>query len=181
MLSLSAITQDSILIHAIRQWKLTPKMHAQDAYKWLYQAAMGGEHAITSQEGPRRSLEDEWKTLDPPSKGEALIVELTPDGSVLRVNLRPYKAGGGNKEALLRAFIDSARRFKPDFELFRKQWSALGRIGPIGHIDPISIRLFDRQARASGYPALRHSPEYVTAYKPAYRVLTKEQWTKLSA
>ena len=44
-------------------------MRADDAYKWLFQATRGGEHAI-DREGALSWLQDEWKTLTPPRAGE---------------------------------------------------------------------------------------------------------------
>lgn len=175
------IADDPIIAHATREWKSTPKMRVEDAYKWLYQARMGGEHAIGDEDGARRWLHDEWGTLGSPMKGEPLIVKLRPDGSLIRVNLRPYKANGGDQKSLLEAFVESAMQFKPDLEHFKKAWLALMNISPMGPISPIAWEKLDKVARTNGYPPMHHSPEYTKAYRPAYRILRSSEWQILSA
>ena len=176
MLLLAHLPPDPILTHAITEWKRTPAMQAQDAYKWLYQATMGGEHAIQDAEGPRRWLDDEWKGLGKPLKGELLVEKLMPDGSVVRVNLRPYKSRGGDKRALLDAFVRSARKYKPDLPKLKRVWkiwiaSSAGSRG--------EWEAFDLRIRKEGFPSVHHSPTYEKAYKPAYRVITGSEWRKL--
>src|SRR5262245_56083851 len=85
---------------AFAGWQPTPKMEIEDAYKWLFHATLGGEHAVTDDEGPRQWLDREWATLGPPLAGEKEVVPLTVDGKLIRLNLRPYKARGGDKEML---------------------------------------------------------------------------------
>lgn len=99
----------------------------EDAYKWLFHATLGGEHAITSAEGPRRWMEREWKTLTAPHPGEKTIQSLRLDGKIVRINLRPYRAKGDSPEPLLMAFIAGAKAFKADKSEFRVVWQEGGR------------------------------------------------------
>jgi hypothetical protein len=169
---------DALLKHAVAQWETQPETRIEDAYKWLFHATQGGEHAITSIEGPRQWLEGEWKTLQKPHPGEKLIVPLRPDGSLVRLNLRPFKARGGSKERLLTAFVSSAKSFKATKSSFIEAWNLLGarlkkaRIGKL--TSPEWLRM-DKEMRPLGFPACHHSEAYEKAYRPAYRVLSKPE------
>ena len=157
-------------------------MTMQDAYKWLYQATLGGEHAVSDDSGPRMWLDREWAGLGRPLRGEALVDKLTPDGRFLRVNLRPYKARGGDKEMLLAVFVASAKAFRSERAAFLDAWAGLGETL---RSEPGNSRLsysewlrFDRNARKDSYPAVHHSDKYERAYKPAYRVVLGELWVE---
>ena len=155
-----------------------PDLRIEDAYKWLFHAARGGEHAVASETAVRLWLDREWETLGPPQSGEPLWTPLTADGRVGRLNLRPYKAQGGSREALLAAFLAGAEAFDADPARFRRAWHALGRElkqRPVGRLTADEWRRFDRARRAEKYPAIHHSPEYEQARRPAYRVLPAAQ------
>ncbi len=159
-----------------------PEAGVEDAYKWLFQAARGGEHAAPSEAAARRWLEAEWATLGSPLPGEPLVVPLRPDGAVVRLSLRPFKTAGGDPEALLQAFLSSARGFEPDPGLFVAAWRAFGRGLPRGGADGKDAGTFEELDRASekaGWPARHHSPGYADARKPAYRVLTGPEAERL--
>ena len=159
-----------------------PSAGIQDAYKWLFQAARGGEHAAPSEEAARTWLEAEWTKLGPPLPGEPLVVPLRPDRAVVRLNLRPFKAAGGDPEALLQSFLSSARSFEPDPGLFVAAWRALGRglagAGANGW-DAAEFEALDHSSEKAGWPARHHGPGYVEARRPAYRVLTGEEAERL--
>lgn len=177
-----SVTAPQLLDFAMAGWRSDPAVRVEDAYKWLYQAALGGEHAIAEETGPRRWLDEEWAGLGEPREGEPLAQALRPDGSVLRINLRPFKAAGGQRERLLRAFVESARAFRGDRALFLAAWSELGRrLRAGGEAQPAGLRFADWQAldeaaRAEGYPAVHHSPSYEQAHAPAYRVVLARVW-----
>lgn len=155
----------------------TPAATPQDAYKWLFQAARGGEHAAPSAEAARRWLEREWETLGPPRPGEPLVEPLRPDGAVVRLHLRPFRAAGGDREALLEAFLGSARAFAADPELFVAAWRAFGDGLPADAAGPMSRAAWaelDRASEEAGWPARHHSRAYAEVHAPAYRVLTGE-------
>lgn len=173
-------SQASILDHAIGQWKATPEMRIEDAYKWLYHAALGGEHAVTSEDGPRRWLDREWAALGAPLAHEPEVVPLTTDGKIVRINLRPYKSRGGDKEMLLWSFVLSAEKFKSDKSVFVREWGALGarlRNQPWAALTSQEWSRLDRDVRAKGFPAIHHSAHYEARYKPAYRVVLSEMLT----
>lgn len=159
-----------------------PSASVEDAYKWLFQAARGGEHAVASEASARAWLEEEWAALGPPRPGERLVEPLRPDGLVVRVHLRPFRAAGGDREALLAAFLESARLFRPDRSLFVASWRELGTLLPDRPGAPMTRADFaalDRAAEAAGWPAGRHGPGFERAHAPAYRVLTGEAAERL--
>ncbi len=159
-----------------------PAAGVEDVYKWLFQAARGGEHAAPSEETARAWLEAEWASLGPPLPGEPLVVPLRPDGSVVRLNLRPFKAAGGDPKALLGAFLSSARSFAPDPLLFVASWRAFGRGLAAGGANGWTAGAFEELDRASekaGWPARHHGRAYSEARRPAYRVLSGEEAERL--
>ena len=155
-----------------------PELRVADAYKWLFHATRGGEHAVADEFAVRKWLETEWATLAPPEPGEPLWTPLTADGRIGRLNLRPYRAQGGSPDALHAAFVAGAESFDADPARFRKAWKALGRAvkkNPQGHLTYPEWKRLDREMRAQGYPAIHHSLEYGQAHRPAYRVLPAAQ------
>lgn len=154
-------------------------MRIEDAYKWLYHATLGGEHAVTSMEQTRRWMDREWAGLGSPSAEEPLAVSLTPDGTLIRVNLRPYKAMGGDPEMMTAMFFLSGQSYRGDKREFVEVWRELGRSLRRRNFGRMSYRdwtRLDRQARPS-YPAIDHSVSFARAKIPAYRVLRREVWS----
>jgi hypothetical protein len=170
-LSLHAVS----VAFAVSSWAAEENFGIRDAYKWLYHASLGGEHAISNRASAERWLDREWETLGEPLRGEPMIVRLTPDGSIVRLNLRPYKQRGLEKSALLDAFVLSAQEFAPDRSRFVTAWRLLNsmlRVQPIGKLSLAEWEALDREMSPLGYPAVHHSEAYERASKPAYRVLT---------
>jgi hypothetical protein len=160
-----------------------PEVRIEDAYKWLFHASRGGEHAIRDAEAARAWLEREWASLGAPEPEEPLVVALRPDGALVRLNLRPYRARGGRPSDILDAFVRSASAFRGDGGGFEAAWGELGRrleARPFGHLDARAFRALDAEARAKGFPAWHHSPSYQDSKRPAYRVLTGEEARRLA-
>jgi len=178
---IAALLALSLLDYSIGQWKLMPEMRAEDAYKWLFHATLGGEHAVLDEDGPRRWLDREWTSLGPPMANEPEVVRLDPSGRLLRVNLRPFKRHGGDKEMLLAIFVASAQSFLADKREFVREWKSLGcrlRVHSIGKIRFEDWQGLDRETAPAGYPAIDHSAPYEKTYSPAYRVILGSLWTK---
>jgi hypothetical protein len=175
---------DNVVPFAEAAFRADPEVRIEDAYKWLFHATRGGEHAVRDEAAVGAWLEREWASLGLPEAGEPLVVGLRPDGALVRLNLRPFKARGGRPDELLSAFLRSARAFQAGGELFEAAWSTLGRrldARPTGHLDGPAWRRFDAEARAKGFPASHHSAAYSAAHHPAYRVLTGDEARQLAA
>lgn len=164
-----------LLEFALSRLGREPGIRIEDAYKWLFHATQGAEHAVKDESGVKAWLDEEWETLSEPEPGEALIVQIRHDGAVARLNLRPFKARGGRKEPLLRAFIKSASRYKADKNEFEAVWRMLGcrlESETLGHLTHDEWNRLDSLARQRGFPAIDHSEECLQRCRPAYRVLT---------
>lgn len=164
----------TLLEFCLEAWCKTPEMRMRDAYKWLFQATMGGEHAIGDDASVRAWMDEEWATIGEPFPNEPMIEPLTPNSRIVRVNLRPYKWRGLDKDELLDAFLSSALRYCGEKGEFLEAWKSLGAFlgeASFGYLDSSSWRDLDAIAVRSEYPAMHHSAEYEAAYFPAYRVL----------
>ncbi len=159
----------------LEQAKRYPAMTAQDCYKLLYQACHGAEHAVTDEAMAATWLDAEWAKLGPTATGEALLEPVTPDGTLVRVNLRPYRDQGGSAAALGRAFFLTGSHRAGTGDAMAAVWSQVEELAAQGRL-PFSAEVaqrFGAQMARAGYPAVHHSEEYARAYRPAYRVVLK--------
>lgn len=163
-------------------WASDPAVEMRDAYKWIFQATMGGEHAAPSRDAADRWLRQEWEGLGPTAPDERLLEPLG-DSGIVRLHLRPFRDAGGAPDALLEAFLASAASFIPAREVFERAWRALGarlQQAPIGRLTHEDWVQLDDETRKAGYPAAHHSERYTQAHQPAYRVLTAERAASLA-
>jgi hypothetical protein len=168
-----------LLLFALAQWRKEPAIEIEDAYKWLYHATLGGEHAVSDDDGPRAWLDREWPILGKPRRAEPLVTKLRPDGKVIRINLRRYRANGGDREMLLAIFVTSASQFHASRQSFRVEWDALGRelrTRRHGKLTFPAWERLDAGTRPRGFPAIDHSAGYERACQPAYRVVLGSLW-----
>ncbi len=155
-----------------------PAMTVQDLYKLLHQAALGSEHAVPDPAAARRWMAWEWAAL-PPGPPEPLIDTLSP--GIVRVHLRPYKAAGGDPDALVEAFVATANSGGGGTERLARygrlavEWAGEGVL-PFSPAE-VSAYLADRAAQ--GFPAVHHSAAYEAAYGPAYRVVATRHLPRL--
>lgn len=171
-----------LLDFASAQWKNDANMEIRDAYKWLFQAANGGEHAAPSRAAAKQWLDNEWSSLGDAEPDEPLWEPLCDDGTIGRMNLRAFKNRGGKSEDVLNAFLKSAGEYKGDGKTFAAAWNELGirlKKHPIGVLKYDDWKTFDDEMRSDEYPAVHHSEKYETAHRPAYRIITKTEMEKL--
>lgn len=177
-----ACAPPALLDFAIPRWQADQSVRIEDSYKWLYQATRGGEHAVPDRETAQRWLDNEWSSLTAEPKDENEWVPLCPGGEIGRLNLRPFKAGGGKANDLLDAFLISAREYRGEPDAFTEVWAELGarlkRRG-LGEITYKEWLRLDAQMKNKGYPAIHHSESYNKARRPAYRILTRDQARRL--
>jgi len=155
-----------------RQWARFPAMEPQDVYKLVFQATMGSRHAGLDSAMAARWLDAEIRDLGP-GPDEPVADTISVDGRMVRVNLRPYLAVGGDRTALLRAFVRSAQEFRGSSGDLGRQLGYVARMASDGQL-PLpagALRRYFARMRAAGYPAVEHSSAYVAAYRPAYRVV----------
>lgn len=164
-----------ILVHRDRR----PLMQVRDVYKMLYQAHLGVGHVIASPEQALRSLHEELARLaDAPDacEEEPLWESISPEDTVGRLNLRPFKRLGLEAETLSRALVAFAERPPGDWRDLARSWAVVGRLVRDGVLPfgRASFRGFTSYVMREHYPAVHHSRQYRTAYRPAYRVLSAE-------
>lgn len=154
-----------------------PLMQLEDLYKLIHQASFGSEHAIQNPDSAFQRLRDEWVCMGegPP---EPLCEEISPDGLILRVHLRPYAASGGDLETLFSAFLQTATgsRSRPqDMLSYAECAIALAEQGELLWRAE-DIRRFIARRREEGWPVVHHSEAYRKTYRPAYRVIASCYW-----
>jgi hypothetical protein len=177
-----ARSPSALLRFSIPKWMADKNLRIEDAYKWIYQATRGGEHAVQDETSARNWLDEEWRTLDTPAANEPVWEPLCAGGDIGRLNLRPFKKRGGKKDDLLEAFLASSREFRTKQTRFVDAWLELGKRlkkGSIGRLNFDSWERLDAEMEAQDYPAISHSETYEKAEHPAYRVLTSAQMKKL--
>lgn len=168
-------SDDSILPILKEHLRRYPDMQAEDIYKLVHQAAMGNGHLFTDTVGVRLYLLSELDEVAADSS-EPMVETLSPDGAVVRLNLRAYKARGGDADLLYQAMRRSADRFHQDPAQLEHWWQEILAESEYGTIpvDKTTLReLFDSM-RAAEFPPRHHSETYEAAYAPAYRVLLRE-------
>ncbi|MGE3465953.1 MAG: hypothetical protein AB7J13_03385 [Pyrinomonadaceae bacterium] len=166
----------ALLDFATPYFRSNPNLRVEDAYKWIYQATQGGEHAAPNRELAKKWLQDEWDSMGDPLPAENTFVSLCPGGEIGRLYLRPFREGGGKLEDLLDAFLASSEEYKGDPAAFLAAWTEFGRrleAAKIGTIDHKAWKKLDKKMREKKYPAVHHSEPYEKAERPAYRVITR--------
>ena len=167
-----------------------PIAHAvQDIYKCLHQGAFGVGHIIDNPHDFRGRLRDEIMRARSVC-AEPLLERVSPDGLVLRINLRPFRAlFEGNEQMgcdlLLGLCVKSAAMhtgfqagFLAALEFFRELNHA-GELKAGGMVFSFPERIVDgfmREVRdfisSMGFiPVLSHSPTYRSLNDPSYRVV----------
>jgi len=150
-----------------------PAMEPADIYKLQYQGVLGPEHLIVSPEAFAARVRTEYGAV-PPDEAETLWEPVRPDGTLGRVNLRPFKASGGDVEQLIAACLETAGRTWGTPADLRAAWATFVELCrserwvafPLAGVLALSGRL-----KAKGYPPVHHSAAYRQAYRPAYRLV----------
>ena len=174
---------DAAVVRLMReQSRLHRNLGIQDVYKLLFQGVMGVAHILEDREKAWRELEKESEGLDASEfMEEPLLEDVSVDGSIMRVYLRPFKRLGLSLDRLLEVMLVSAGRIEPDKERFVKVWKSFARLVKAGTLDFDSERLieFDGVVRVGGYPPVHHSRAYAKVNKPAYRVVQKKAYQEI--
>ena len=151
-----------------------PNLEIQDLYKLAYQAAMGNRHVLSDTAAARTYLTEEFSSLEPSSK-EPLLEYLVSDSSVVRVNLRAWKAQHLNPEKLFQAMITTASLVPPSVRLlhrYRDDIAMLARKGKIPFKKP-DIDKYFRDMERQHFPPVHHSDIYTKTFHPSYRIICR--------
>ncbi len=156
-----------------------PEAGIADVYKLLHQGVYGPGHAITSRKTAREWLEHE-RSVVLPDRLLPLVESVHPEGAVVRVHLRPYLAYRESVVPLLDAFVRSGRRIEGDPALLAAWWGVFESRVASGtrwaeRFARREVQLFGQARAAEDWPAMHHSPDFINAYHPAYRVLVRDE------
>ncbi len=159
-----------------------PLMRAQDLYKLVHQGVFGPGHIIKSEEEARAALEAEFREARARCCIQAVerIEPLSPSGDLVRVNLEPLRQIEGAVELVLKALVESASDVHGGPVTMRTrlqeavEWCGDHLPGQADDLEQLAAT-----AEADGFPALHHSEVFLTAYRPAYRVVRQELWAKV--
>ena len=162
-----------------------PGWQAEDVYKLAYQAALGSEHMVRQRQPTQERLLAELAGLDGES-ADPLMEPLRADGSLVRVNLRPFGHYALPADQLVEAFMRTATEPVGGVTLLRSllaEAAVAAWRGSIG-ITPEEMETCVKRMSASGFPAIHHSDIYTQLYRPAYRVVAvkflPEAWIPLA-
>ncbi|RPI81926.1 MAG: hypothetical protein EHM41_19645 [Chloroflexi bacterium] len=152
-------------------------MGLQDVYKLLYQGILGPEHIIDSADHVTAHLRSEWENL---LKGpvESLVEPIHPDGTLARINLRPFRASGGSLDQLTEACLDASRHSFQGVKDLQAVWSRLARYFIENHLYGFTnqdVQNYTRWLQENDFPTVHHSENYRQIYRPAYRLVFMAQ------
>lgn len=155
-----------------------PEMHEQDAIKIIYQAAMGNRHMLDDTAAARNYLNREFSSIKPDDK-EELIEEISPDNSIVRINLRKFKAGGYSLDRLFEVMLVSAIKHKENPAEFNEYFDQLLDINcRKNYFSSDTLKAIFHRCEKSGYAAIHHSSHYMNKYSPSYRIVDRNAFRK---
>ena len=154
--------------------KRRPEARAQDIYKLLYQGVFGVGHIISERAWAILIEEANRINLDDHSE-DPLLEPVSPDGSMVRVNLRQYLKAGLSLEALFDIMKESAQ-VQGDPDVFLGYWAEFKLMNDDGSVSfpEAEIQALDKQIKDEGVKPRHHTEPYRIAYYPAYRVVQLE-------
>ena len=152
-----------------------PQLQIQDVYKMLYQGEFGVGHLIDNPQAAKNYLNSELEQVAGDST-EPLWEYISPDSSMVRINLRPFKFRQMDSRKLIQAMLKTTRTVIGDTTRFINDWDIIQQ-GINKKLLPFSAsktKKFWLEMKAQGFPAVHHSQDYQQAYHPAYRVIKAE-------
>lgn len=157
----------------INHKKLHPSVRVRDIYKILHQGTMGPRHLIENKGSAHTRLWEEYESLDVTERNEPLTEPVSMDGSVVRMNLRPFKRHSEDPGIVFSCLIDSAERLVPDESALRTLWKLFGVLNreEFRYFDEREVDALDEYLSTHGFMAISHSCEYRREEKPSYRVM----------
>jgi len=153
-----------------------PRAEAVDVYKFIHQSLLGPGHLIPDVERARGFLETEMQSMGAAPAGEPLQESLGGSPAMVRVNLRPFLAQGGDAKRLLAAFVATGNAVKGDPGMLALRLRAgVELLREMGREECAArLELLAGGQAGKGFEALHHSDAYRTAYRPAYRVILED-------
>ncbi len=154
--------------HSVRY----PLMSSTDLYKLIYQAAMGSAHRVPSTNSAREHFKEEISSIGS-GPAEPVVDIVAHDGSISRINIRPYLQTGYSSDKLIEMFCRTAEEFTGStikLELYC-WWLIRMKADDLPQDNIQDIDQYLSKMAESGFPAVHHSAVYRNAYSPSYRVI----------
>lgn len=150
-----------------------PQMQLEDTYKLIYQAVLGSEHLVSSVEEFSRYLQLEYQSLQP-DPHQQLFEPLRPDGSLFRLNLRPYKSRQLGFSRLIHPLLGTPKLLSGSQAELIATWQAFSQLCQQGYLavfDVGAVGQFTQLLEQQSFPAMHHSTTYRRLYQPAYQLI----------
>ena len=148
-----------------------PQARPRDVYKLIFQGIYGVGHIITGN-AEEYLMEEAGRIPLEGYPGRPLIEPVSPDGSMVRVNLRPFLRKKLSLDGLFRVVMASAD-VKGDEERFIELWDVFVCMVEAGEVKMESdgIKEVQEVIDSKGIKPMHHTEPYRQAYYPAYRVV----------
>jgi hypothetical protein len=153
-----------------------PLMEVKDVYILLFQGAMGPKRLNYDDPRFEEQLKEEFSQISP-DETIPLWENLRPDGEIVRLNLAPYNARGGDAGTLSTICLWTNSSFKGSLEDLKESWDTFKRLcrdGRLRKFDLERLAKLDEWLIRHNYPPVQHSDAYREAYHPAYRLIRRE-------
>ncbi len=170
---------DSVQVLDLVQWHLHhhTAVGITDVYKLLYQGVMGAEHLLQDEQRAHDFLTKEWDAV-PSDKNLMLLEPVSVNGQVVRLNIARAKANGVSLQQVWQVFYFSVQNFILDKDVFEHVWALFYQLCEEQKLpfEIHDVQAFTENVRMQNFPAMHHSEAYRKANRPAYRVVSKQQF-----
>ncbi len=159
----------------LNEFREHPDATIQDLYKFIHQSSMGPGHWKMDFNMAKRYLNSEIQTLRKDSS-QPLYQFLSPDGELIRINLRPFIAMNGNIDSLAEAFVKTSNEFIQSEKILKNNLDLFSQMVKDKKIpfNTDSVHIYIQRMRENHYPAVHHSNIYEEKYLPSYRVVYRK-------
>ena len=156
--------------------KSYPAAHAEDVYKFIFQSVFGPAHLIRDKEKFYKLLLQEWNDTSKVDRMEPMIEKLGEFTSLARLNIRPFRKGGGSVDEICEICINSVNSAANDLDKFESETQrAINLLHETGSEDlSTDLNNFFEKMRTQNFPAVHHSDLFRNKYRPSYRVIDEK-------
>ncbi len=162
-----------------------PETRVQDIYKSFCQDAFGPGHLIPDRDGAKRYLESELEqyreelSKEGNTPASVILVPTGAEGNFYRVDLSVVLDGTVSEEDYLEAFIESANAVvPPSGEQWKETWEQLKRTLRKHFADipgaEEDITGIDSLVKEGKF-IIHHSEAFGIAYRPHYRIISRDR------
>jgi hypothetical protein len=153
-----------------------PQAQPRDVYKLIYQGIYGVGHILT--EKAWDYLQEEAGRIPKEDYPDRHLVEpVSPDGSMVRINLRPFLRLTLSLDDLFMV-IKASAEVEGDDDKFMELWRVFVDLVETGEIEMDLDRVKEVQDSIDmrGIKPMHHTEPYRQAYYPAYRVVRLDRF-----